>query len=387
MIFMGPLFRREQESEIQKNTRIGSSNAANSFQWSIIDGLCAQLDDGLSIIHALPVGTWPRRYGKAILPDEKWNFCGAECHEVGCVNIPVLKQWDRYRRAWNLIRHLRNEKILLCTTYMPFLWALSRLDRSNQITMIVTDLPEYADLHRVSGFRKMLRRLHNRMIYRFMKRVDRFVLLTEQMKEPLNVGERPYTVMEGIWGGDPEEFPEASRKRVILYSGRLNARYGVQNLLDAFRALEDETVELWICGNGEMEDAVRAAAREDHRIRFLGFCPQREVWQMQRQVAVLVNPRQNREDFTKYSFPSKTMEYLASGTPVLMYRLDGIPGEYDQWLHYVPGNRVEDLTKAMADLLAEDSALLEEKSRNGRRFILEQKNARVQTGKILELMK
>ena len=38
-----------------------------------------------------------------------------------------------------------------------------------------------------------------------------------------------------------------------------------------------------------------------------------------------VNPRQNNEEFTKYSFPSKTMEYLASGVPVVAYKLDGIP--------------------------------------------------------------
>ena len=385
MIFMGPLFRREQESEIRRKTRIGSSNASNSFQWSILEGLAENLEQ-VTVINALPVGTWPRQYGQAVLPDVLWTWKGAACHEVGCINIPVMKQWGRYLRTGKLLRGLRNEKILLCTTYMPFLWALSRLDRSNEVTVIVTDLPEYADMHRVSGLHRFFRRLHNRMVYRFLNRADRFVLLTEQMKTPLGVGERPYIVMEGIWGKPRSESVPGPRKRTILYSGRLNIRYGVQNLLDAFQALEDDTVELWICGNGELEHTIRAAARKDSRIRFLGFCPQEEVWKMQREVSLLVNPRQNGEDFTKYSFPSKTMEYLASGTPVLMYRLDGIPEEYDRYLHYVPGNRVEDLTAAMARVLGEDPALLEEKSRAGQAFILERKNARVQGERIRKLM-
>lgn len=385
MIFMGPLFRREQESEIRDKTRIGSSNASNSFQWSILEGLAENLEQ-VTVINALPVGTWPRQYGQAVLPDVLWTWNGTACHEVGCVNIPVMKQWGRYLRTGKLLRGLRNEKILLCTTYMPFLWALSRLDRSNEVTVIVTDLPEYADMHRVSGLHRFFRRLHNRMVYRFLNRADRFVLLTEQMKTPLGVGERPYIVMEGIWGKPQSEPVPGPRKRAILYSGRLNIRYGVQNLLDAFLALEDDTVELWICGNGELEHTIRAAARKDSRIRFRGFCPQEEVWKMQREVSLLVNPRQNGEDFTKYSFPSKTMEYLASGTPVLMYRLDGIPEEYDRYLHYVPGNRVEDLTAAMARVLGEDPALLEEKSRAGQAFILERKNARVQAERIRKLM-
>lgn len=108
---------------------------------------------------------------------------------------------------------------------------------------------------------------------------------------------------------------------------------------------------------------------------------------MQREVSLLVNPRQNTEAFTKYSFPSKTMEYLASGTPVLMYKLDGIPDEYDAYLNYVDGDGVESLTAAMSQMLGHDAYPgCEEKARNGQRFILREKNAAVQAGKILTLL-
>lgn len=386
MIFIGPLFRREQTAELQNNMRIRHSNAANSFQWNIIDGLCANLNRGISVINALPVGTWPRGYAKAILPDSDWALSGVPCHEIGCVNLPVLKQWGRYRRLKKQLKAIKNEEILLCTTYMPFLWALSKLDRSNHLTMIVTDLPEYADMHQVSALRKELRKLNNRLIYHSMSRVDRFVLLTEQMKEPLGVGSRPYVVMEGIYGLLQEYSPVTYRKRVILYSGRLNARYGVRNLLEAFLKLNDNTVELWFCGSGEMQATIKAAAETDHRIKFLGFQSQENVWKMQREVSLLVNPRQNTEAFTKYSFPSKTMEYLASGTPVLMYKLDGIPDEYDEYLHYVDGESVDDLTSALETVMNADFSELERKAKRAQQFILNEKNAVVQAAKILTLM-
>lgn len=40
---------------------------------------------------------------------------------------------------------------------------------------------------------------------------------------------------------------------------------------------------------------------------------------------VLVNPRQNDDEYTKYSFPSKNIEYLMTGNAVMAYMLDGIP--------------------------------------------------------------
>lgn len=385
MIYLGPLVRREQTTEIQKNMRSKHSNASNSFQWNIIDGLCANLDGGISVFNALPVGTWPRGYCKAVLPDSTWTLNGSPCYEIGCINLPLLKQWSRYRRLKAKLKDLRDEELLLCTTYMPFLWALSELDRSNHLTMIVTDLPEYADMHRVSIFRKWFRRMNNRLIYHFMERVDRFVLLTEQMKKPLGVGSRPCVVMEGIYGLPREYSPVIHRKRAILYSGRLNARYGVQNLLEAFLNLKDDTVELWICGSGEMEEAIKAAASTDSRIKFLGFQTQEDVWNMQREVTLLVNPRQNTENFTKYSFPSKTMEYLASGTPVLMYKLDGIPDEYDEHLYYVNGNTVDDFTTAIRDVINTNPSELEEKAKKAQEFIMSEKNAAVQSAKILTL--
>lgn len=386
MIFMGPMYRREQENEIQNNIRSGGSNAGTLFQWSLLDGLRENLGEGIGVINALPVGTWPKFYSRLLLPDEKWALDGTDCRQIGCVNLPFVKQLGRFRRVRKLILPLREEEVLLCTPYMPFLWALEKLHPSNRLTLLVTDLPEYADMHRVGSIQKWLRKIHNRMIYRHLKRVDRFILLTGQMAGPLGVGDRPCLVMEGIYGSVAQPQP-AERSRAILYSGRLNARYGLKDLLMAFAQLQDDSAELWICGNGEMEQQIRAAARRDERIRFFGFLPRQEVLALQSRASVLVNPRQNSGDYTKYSFPSKTMEYLASGNPVLMHRLDGIPAEYDAFLHYIPGSTPADLKTAIEEILNTDPELLRRQGREARRFILEQKSARVQTRRILQWMR
>ena len=97
---------------------------------------------------------------------------------------------------------------------------------------------------------------------------------------------------------------------------------------------------------------------------------------------MLVNPRQNTDIFTKYSFPSKTMEYLASGRPVIGYRLDGIPEEYYKYIQLVNDNSVD----ALKDKIVEVCSLpADERNRIGmtaREFIVREKNPRVQCQKV-----
>lgn len=391
MIFLGPLFPKEQEEEILKKTRSGISNAANQFQWKLIDGLTAQLGRNMHVVNVLPVGTYPRHYRELLLRNRKWKIGDADCCEIGCLNLPLLKQLMRTVR---LRRYLKNidprESILICTAYLPFLWAAHFLPASVQVTAIITDLPEYYDMHQVSVMRELLRKLHTRLVYRYMSRVDRFVLLTEQMALPLKVGRRPYIVMEGICSSAAQPQVQPTHRhpgKVLMYTGRLNRRYGLADLLEAFSGMDMAGLQLWICGSGEMEDEVRAAAQSDRRIRFFGFQPHSEVIKLQKQASLLVNPRTSQGEYTKYSFPSKTIEYMASGVPVVMYKLPGIPDEYDPYLIYVSGTGPDALRDTLYWALKMPPADLERLGAEASRFVCTRKNAEKQAERILELMR
>lgn len=384
MIFLGPLYEREQENEILKKSHVAVSNAGNTFQWNIIDGILENRPEKLKIINVLPVGTWGK-YSELLLPNRKWKYKNYECEEVGCVNLPVIKQC---MRAWRIARMLNNSndnEIVICTAYLPFLKAAYKLGREKKVTAIITDIPEYYDMHRVSRIRKLLRIVHNRIVYRYMQRVDRFVLLTEQMAEPLQVGNRPYIVMEGICSEKNMPAHE-ERNNSILYTGRLNFRYGLENLIDAFGKIDDETAELWICGSGEMEKDILRAAEQDSRIKFMGFKSHTEICKLQKKAAVLVNPRNNSGEYTKYSFPSKTMEYMASGTPVVMYKLEGVPAEYDKYLIYADSDSSDGLKESLEWALNMSAQEREMFGQKAARYVTNNKNACVQAKRILEFI-
>lgn len=383
LIFLGPLYPRSREEELRHWQKHPASAAPNVFQWSLLDGLAGQVDK-LSVVNVLPVGTWPKVCSKAVLPDGQWTEGNISGREIGCLNIPFFKQYIRYRKTRRLLEKMvrPGTEIVIYSAYMPFLKAVYRLPASVKVTAIITDLPEFYDLEQVSVLRAWLRRRQNKIIYRDMERVDRFVVLTDRMVAPLRVGERPFLRMEGIYGGTPAPDSPAPGK-AILYSGSLHRQYGILELLEAFRSLDDPQAELWICGSGDARQEVEAAAAADPRIRFFGFCTQREVADLRSRAAMLVNPRNNEGEYTKYSFPSKTMEYLASGKPVVMYRLDGVPEEYDPYLFYA--DDLGGLSGAMEWVLHHPQEA-SPKAAAARQFILERKNAAYQAKRLLEFL-
>ena len=205
------------------------------------------------------------------------------------------------------------------------------------------------------------------------------------MRDYLNI-DRPYCVMEGIASESPKANVEEKREKTILYTGTLHQKFGVMNLVKAFGQIENPNYRLVICGIGDSEKAIQEAAEKDSRISFLGQLPRREVLEWQSKATVLVNPRQNNEEFTKYSFPSKTMEYLSSGIPVVAYKLDGIPDEYDAYIQYVEDDSIESLKKKLIEVCE----LSDEERKNlgsaGRAFVLAEKNSTIQVKKIVELI-
>lgn len=388
MIMLGVLFPEEREKSIIENSKAGVSNAGNSFQWKVLRGLEQNLGKIPTIINVLPVGTWPKHYKVLNLQDQKWFYHGVQCYEVGCINLPLMKQIIRTQRIKKLLKENPDEEILLCTAYLPFLNAVGTLPKSCKVTAIITDIPEYYDMHRVSFIRGLLRKMNNKLVYRYMKRVDRFVLLTEQMKEPLCVGERPYIVMEGICDSQPAECGENDNDHLsILYAGRLNYRYGLGTLLDAFEQIQNDKLELWLCGSGEMEEEIKERAKKDSRIHFWGYLPHSEAVELQKKASILINPRTNEGEYTKYSFPSKTMEYMMSGKPTIMYKLDGVPDEYDQYLFYVQGDSVEALKETMESVCAMNQEERTGIAQSAQKFVAEQKNSTVQARRILELIR
>lgn len=246
---------------------------------------------------------------------------------------------------------------------------------------IVTDLPEDLDMYRTS----LMKRLSDFSL----KKQDAYILLAENMKDEIGLDGRKYIVSEGHtdFQTAPVPFPSSAiRPQTVLYAGTLDARYGILTLLDAWTELADLDARLHIYGGGDMESLVRERAKADDRIIYFGSVPNTQVVEAERRATLLVNPRPSNQRFTKYSFPSKTLEYMASGRPVLMTRLPAMPEEYLRHVWIVEDETSAGFAEKIRAILSMDGTVLDNMGLAAQRFVLQEKNSKKQAARILELL-
>lgn len=245
---------------------------------------------------------------------------------------------------------------------------------------IVTDLP---DMLGESGFSR-------KMANYTIGKCTGYVLLTQAMNDRLNPQGKPYVILEGHADITMEEKqPSLEKKqqpRICLYAGGVSEQYGLKNLVEGFRQAELENAQLHIYGPGSYVEELKAVAKTDPRIVYGGMLMSSEVVEKEMEATLLVNPRPTHEEFVKYSFPSKTMEYMASGTPVLTTVLPGMPKEYHPYVYLIEEETAEGIGKALGKVLSQSDETLFQKGAEARRFILENKNNVIQGKKILNLL-
>lgn len=245
---------------------------------------------------------------------------------------------------------------------------------------VITDLPNYMNYSKQTGSAAycLYSRLYRGICNYFLKRYNYYVILTEQMNEIVNPKSKPYVVIEGMVDIKMEnvsnELENKYKNKVIIYAGALYEKYGIKSLIEAFTALKNQDVRLWLFGDGDFVNRISNYEEKDSRIKYFGVVPNEHVVKEQLKATLLVNPRPSIEEFTKYSFPSKNMEYMASGTPVLTTPLQGMPQEYNDYVYLFEDESVDGMTRTIENLLKLDKRELHDKGIIAKKFVLKEKN-------------
>ena len=245
---------------------------------------------------------------------------------------------------------------------------------------IVTDLP---DMLSGSRFSKSLANF-------VIRHCTHYVLLTQAMNDYLNKTGKPYVILEGHADITmAEKIPSMEKKtspRICFYAGGVSKQYGLGNLVEGFRNADIPNAQLHIYGPGDYVKELQKIAEEDSRVFYGGMLLNQEIVEKEQEATLLVNPRPTNEEYVKYSSPSKTMEYMASGTPVLTTVLPGMPKEYYPYLFLLEDETAEGIAQALTELLTKSEEELFEKGRRARAFVLDQRNNLVQAQKIIQML-
>jgi len=389
------LFPEEYRDQIQKDSIGGVQYAADKLQWAIVKGLDSIDGVNVRIANSLYIGSYPKRYKKIKIPTFKFNHRknAGEDINIGFCNLMGYKFLSKYfnikkvLRSWAREESKEQKVLLIYALTTPFCQLADYIKKNFPnitVCIVVPDLPEYMSTSQERNLRSRLKSLEIKFLKKATQNVDCFVFLAEAMKEWF---EKPvkYTIVEGIAATTVQpSISVIERKKSIIYAGGIKKEYGVVDLVKAFIKLDNPNWELIIYGSGTAVNEIKTICADRSDVKLMGAVPNSEVIEAQRTASLLVNPRRNQV-FTKYSFPSKVLEYMSSGTPMLGYKLDGIPKEYDDYYF-----RISEEEDGLADSLRKIMALPDDErfamGEKAKQFVSEMKNPKTQCLKIIKLL-
>jgi len=308
---------------------------------------------------------------------------------VSSVNIPILRNVTEFLgtflRIWRITRQSQHCVIVADSLNIATTWAVmfNKFIMRTKVVGVILDLPSYTYWR--------IPKLKLALIKMYLNRFSAYLLITNEINYVINKQNRPHVIIEGFSDSKmvyrenllQEKYPE----RVCMYTGILSRVFGVGMLVEAFLLADISGVVLQFYGNGDYEQELAELTKKHKNIRYGGTLPSDKVVEEQIKAMLLINPRPTAPVYTKYSFPSKNMEYLASGTPLLTTKLPGMPDDHLPYVYLFEEETVEGYAKTLREVLSLPAEDLHAKGLEAKDFAMRNKNNVTQAGKLLDMIK
>lgn len=378
------------------NLSLSDSNFTHRF----IEGIEANLRSPIALVNVTPIPGFPQ-YPDIIIKTRTWKHTEkANDIECGYINLPIIKQYTRSRRIYHSLKKLisdEKDKIQIVTydLHVDACVAIQKIKNAYpdiHTTVILPDIPELMmDVRKIKKGSLAEKYVKKQMSY--INMFDSYVFVTRYMHDFISDINKPYTIIEGMWSGKTKKKVEKreinNTRNIVLYSGLLAEEYCIHELVQAIVKINEmyDYCELWICGDGQERDYVADMSQKFNYIKYFGYVNSNEMENLQQKATLLINPRPNEGKYTRYSFPSKTISYLAAGKPVIAYKLDGIPDEYDKHIIYIDSLRertesIVDSIKSILELTEEEREVM---GRDNMRFIESNKQSKIMCKRIIQM--
>ena len=400
ILFVTGIYPHESEEMLRELSGNRLQNAANAFQWSVIDGL---VETGCEFkVVSLPfLPSYPIRYKNLYTPSAQithqgvpigsmLSYCSLACAKY----FSIKQQLCSYVRKWIKENESDISELVVLIYSLNPAYAEAVVDaigdnKNVKIASIITDLVDH--MSDFASNRSLLKRLQCKIesykTRRLYKNIDKYILLTQAMETKIPESAGRNIVVEGLVNPTPlTKNDRCKDNAMFLYTGALDEFTGVKDMVDAFMLTKSIQYKLVICGVGALENYIISKSHIDDRIEFKGVLPREECISLQHKATCLINPRKPNGNITKYSFPSKTMEYMMSGTPMIGYRLEGIPNEYYEYMYTPEDMSIEAMARIMEQVATTEQNELDHKAAMAYEFIATHKTAQAQVKKMLNFL-
>jgi len=368
---------------------------------ALIQGLDENLDQPVKVFNIINTLNYPK-FPQLVFPTEQWSHApGSQDWHLGYINLVGIKYITQTLNLYSKLnawkKQCPHEKSVICVhhIYLPMMLAANMMKKKYkdavEICLITGDmngrfgLTKQDKLTLKQRLIKYVEKAIDKLVYGF----DSYVFATRDMATAYGVENEPYTVLECTYNKKEtavaDETPvQEGKEKIIFYAGALRDDYGMPHLLRAFSLIEDPDYRLWLAG-GAATDTIQKFMEKDSRIELLGFITPQDVEERQRRATALISPRTAEYEYVKYSFPSKTMECLASGKPYIAHWLPCDPVEYGAHIQYAENETDQALADKIVQICSMDPAERNQIGQRAKKFIVEEKNPKVMCKRIVDL--
>lgn len=364
-----------------------ASVAGNKYQLGIARGMQAA-GAKVDCVSVRPTRMWdspvwlPRVLG-TVYPKIPTTF-------VSYINLPIIKQilialgvlraiitW-----AWNTRSEAKRVVLVynsISYVAMPSFLVARLLGLSSALILADVPLPEKR--------RAAIDRLESNIELRLVELPDMLVTLTEPAADRFS-GCKPCMVIEGGCETYSQEDRQPSSEVTpdVLFTGTLNSVSGIGVLVDAMDLIKNHDVHLHIYGGGSGLEPLRARVSRMRNVTVHDPVDNVAIMRIQRQSGLLASPRLPDDYITKYTFPSKLLEYLSSGIPTLSNQLAGIPQEYGEFINVAPSATADDWAKMIDSAFGGAAEEFLERAARGREFLRTHKTWELQGQRLVAFL-
>lgn len=371
-----------------KEHGVTSGNAAQYFYYLLATGLAEQKNVTVKVNSLLPVNSKDQK--KVFWKSENNIENNIWFKSIPIINIILLRNILVNIYVFFQIlftRFPKNKENIILTDFLKLTLNLSVILASKirgvKTITVITDMPGEG-VTQATFLGRVRDKINIYLTYDF------YVCVTKQLNKQLNRKNKPAVIIESFANiclkDVPNLFENKFSERVLVYAGSLYERYGLKTLIEAFIQIPDADLRLYFYGIGPFKEEIDKFAKLDPRVKYKGVVNHSEMMQVLIRSTLLINPRPSHEVFTRYSYPSKNLEYMSTGTPLLTTKLQGIPADHEQYIFVIEEESIQGVKKAIQKILKMDLNDIHAFGLRSKNFVLLKKNNIKQASKIISIL-
>jgi len=359
VLFVGYLFPDWLESKILEQEI--SPIQTQRFGLALLDALILGFDNRVEVFSVAPLLDYPHSH-LIIAPSAKWKIDDKiAVTMLPFINLVGIKHFTRFIVtlafvAWWCLRHAKTKRIIVMHGVQSCkIWGVligQVLSPCITISFLTDDLGIMQNWE--NNIFNKLRQFDIYLMKLGLQKVTGVLAMAPKLAEKL-APDRPSLVVHTIQS--PSQTQVANKIKNtnkgsfnILYTGGLSINYGIDLLLNTFRLANRPEWRLFITGWGDSVNKVRDFSVNNPQVQFLGTVDNKKLAELYQLADVLINPKLTSTSGAWLSFPSKIVEYLSTGKPVVSTNLPVFDADFRQHLIIAQSDTPEELIRCLEDV-------------------------------------